>query len=62
VNVCHDSELIRALADVVTDPDPARVALVTARLARLSGPGWLRLDESARRSYLVQSPLDEVAD
>ncbi len=31
-----------------------------ARLAGLSGPGWLRLDESARRPYAGQSPLDAV--
>jgi hypothetical protein len=31
-----------------------------AQLARLTGPGWLRLDDSARRPYLHQSPLDTI--
>jgi hypothetical protein len=58
----RDRELTGALADAVTDPAPARTAPVMVRLAGLSGPGWLRLDESARRPYLGQSPLDKVAD
>jgi hypothetical protein len=63
VNGAKDHELLRALADAVVDQDPARVAPVTARLASLSGPGWLRLDELARAwKYTRQSPLDEVAD
>ena len=33
-----------------------------ARLAGLTGSGWLRLDDSARRPYWGQSPLDAVAD
>jgi hypothetical protein len=62
VNRSEDRNLSGALADAVSDPDPARRALVMARLAGLSGPGWLRLDESARRPYVGQSPLDKVAD
>jgi hypothetical protein len=63
VNGAKDHELLRALADAVVDQDPARVAPVTARLASLSGPGWLRLDELARAwKYTRQAPLDEVAD
>lgn len=61
VNDSEDRELAGALADAVTDPDPARTALVMARLAGLSGPGWLRLDESARRPYAGQSPLGKMA-
>jgi len=61
VNGSKDRELTGALADAVTDPDPARTALVMARPAGLSGPGWLRLDELARRPYAGQSPLDKVA-
>jgi hypothetical protein len=57
-----DRELTGALAGAVTDPCPATTALVMASLATLSGSGWLRLDESARRSYVGQSPLDKVAD
>lgn len=57
-----DRVLARALADAVTEADPGRAALVMARLAGLSGPGWLRLDEAARRPFCGQSPLDEVAD
>lgn len=44
------------------DQAPAKTALVMAQLARLSGPGWLRLDESARRPYLSPWSLYEVAD
>jgi hypothetical protein len=62
VNRSKDRELAGALADAATDPDPARTALVMARLAGLSGPSWLRLDESARRPYAGQSPLGKVAD
>ena len=62
VNGSEDRELIGALADAVTDPGPGRAAPVMARLADLSGPGWLRLDESARRPYAGESPLDKVAD
>ena len=42
----HD--LADALALAVTDPDYAAAEL-TASLAGLTGPGWLRLGESARR-------------
>src|SRR5262245_21336507 len=31
-------------------------------LARLSGPGWLRVDDLARRPSWRQSPLDDVAN
>jgi hypothetical protein len=62
VNAGVDRELTGALADAVTDPAPAKTAQVMAQLASLSGPGWLRLDESARRPYLRQSPLDKIAD
>jgi len=61
VNVGKDPGLTGVLADAVTDPAPARTALVMARLAALSGPGWLALDESARRPYLGHSPLGNVA-
>ena len=54
--------LIGALADVVMEADPVRTARVMDQLAGLSGPGWLRLDELARRPYWGQSPLDAVAD
>ena len=54
--------LTDALADAVTAADPVRTARVTDQLGRLSGPGWLRLDELARRSYWRQSPLDAVPD
>lgn len=61
VNGGREHELAGDLADAVTDPDPARAALVMTRLAGLTGPGWLRLDESARRPYR-QSSLDKVAE
>lgn len=63
MNGAKDHELLRAVADAVIAPDPVRLASVAARLAGLSGPGWLRLDELARAwKYARQSPLDEVAD
>jgi hypothetical protein len=61
VNDSKDRELAGALAGAVADPDPARAALVMTRLAGLSGPGWLRLDESARRRHEGQSPLGQEA-
>lgn len=54
--------LIALLADVVAEADSAGADQVMARLAELSGPGWLRLDELARRPYWGQSPFDRVAD
>lgn len=54
--------LTDALVDAVTAADPVRTARVRDQLGRLSGPGWLRLDELARRSYWRQSPLDAVPD
>jgi hypothetical protein len=56
--------LVPALADVVIRADRGKDAQVTAQLAGLNGPGWLRLDELARRSQWSwsQSPLDYVAD
>jgi hypothetical protein len=54
--------LAGALVDAVTAADPVRTARVRDQLGRLSGPGWLRLDELARRSYWRQSPLDAVPD
>lgn len=54
--------LIRRLADAVarvSDADDRR--LVMDELAVLSGAGWLRLDELARRPYWGMSPLDEIA-
>ena len=53
-------ELTDALADAVADPAPAMTARVMALLARSTGRGWLRLDESARRPYLPRSPLDTI--
>jgi hypothetical protein len=41
--------LIAALADAVTEADSVRTARVIEQLAMLSGVGWLRLDELARR-------------
>jgi hypothetical protein len=43
--------LADALIDAVAEADPVRTARVMDRLAGLSGPGWLRLDELARRPY-----------
>jgi hypothetical protein len=54
--------LARALIDAVAGADPVRTARVMDQLAGLSGPGWLRLDELARRPYWGQSPFDAVAD
>lgn len=54
--------LAGALVDAATAADPVRTARVRDQLGRLSGPGWLRLDELARRSYWRQSPLDAVPD
>jgi HEAT repeat protein len=54
--------LIAALADAVAEPDPVRFARVTEQLTGLDGPGWLRLDEMARRPSWKYSPLDSVAD
>jgi hypothetical protein len=62
VNTGVECELTNALADAVTDQAPAKTARVMAQLAGLTGPGWLRLDESARRPYLRQSPLDKITD
>lgn len=56
-----ERELADALAGAVTDPVPATAALVMARLAGLSGQGWVRLDELARRPYRGQSLLDQAA-
>ena len=54
--------LANALIDAVAEADSVRTARVMDQLAELSGPGWLRLDELARRSYWGQSPFDAVAD
>jgi hypothetical protein len=59
VIIAADKALARALADTVTGTDPAGTALMMARLAGLTGPGWLRLDESVRRTW---SRLDEITD
>jgi hypothetical protein len=48
VNSDRYHDLADALALAVIDPDSAAAEL-TASLAGLTGPGWLRLDESARR-------------
>jgi hypothetical protein len=52
VNSDRYHDLADALALAVTDPDSAAAEL-TASPAGLSGPGWLRLDESARRFNAV---------
>jgi hypothetical protein len=62
VNDGRDRELASALASAVTGAGAEETVLVLARLAGLSGPGWLRLDESARRPYAGWSPLDNLAD
>ena len=54
--------LADALVDAVAEADPVGTARVMDQLAGLSGPGWLRLDELARRPYWGQSPFDAVAD
>jgi hypothetical protein len=54
--------LIAAFADAVAEPDPTRSAAVLEQLAKLDGPGWLRLDELARRPSWKYTPLDSVAD
>jgi hypothetical protein len=54
--------LANALVDAVAEADPAGTARVMDQLAGLSGPGWLRLDQLARRPYWGQSPFDGVAD
>lgn len=61
VNGSTERELTSLLANAVTDPAPTTTTLVMARLAALSGPGWLRLDESARRPHPGQAPLDTAA-
>src|SRR5258708_40129794 len=55
--------LVAALADVVIEGNRGKAALIMAQLAELNGPGWLRLDELARRPCWSsrQSPLDDVA-
>jgi hypothetical protein len=53
--------LAGALIDAVAEADPVRTARVMDQLAGLRGPGWLRLDELARRPYWGQPPLDAVA-
>jgi hypothetical protein len=52
--------LAESLAEAVNDADPETAARVMARLAGLDGRGWLRLDESARRTYWAQSPPGQV--
>lgn len=55
--------LLEELAKAVTDPgDPAASAWVAERLATLSGPGWLSLDETARSPFWRESgsPLDRI--
>jgi hypothetical protein len=54
--------LANALVDAVAEADPAGTARVMDQIAGLSGPGWLRLDQLARRPYWGQSPFDGVAD
>ena len=54
--------LAGAMASLASGGDPAMAAPVTARLAGLSGRDWLRLDESARRTYWGESALDRVGD
>jgi hypothetical protein len=62
VNGDSDRALAAELADAVLAADPASMSRLTARLAALSGPGWLRLDGLARRPYWRQSQLDHVPD
>jgi hypothetical protein len=42
--------------------DPARISRLAAGLAGLSGPGWLCVDELARRTSWRLTPIDFVAD
>jgi hypothetical protein len=52
--------LAESLAEAVTEANPDTAARVMTRLAGLDGRGWLRLDESARRTYWGQWPLGQV--
>jgi hypothetical protein len=52
--------LARSLAEATAGAPPA-AARMQAQLAELSGREWLRLDGSARQTYLGQAPLDWVA-
>jgi hypothetical protein len=52
--------LAESLAEAVKDANPDTAARVMTRLAGLDGRGWLRLDESARRTYWGQWPLGQV--
>jgi hypothetical protein len=52
--------LAESLAEAVNDANPDAAERVMTRLAGLDGRGWLRLDESARRTYWGRSPLGWV--
>ena len=54
--------LADALTGAVAGADPVAAARVLDQVGELSGPGWLRLDELARRVYWRQSPFDAVSD
>ena len=58
MNAGKDAGLTSLLAEAVSDPAPTKIAVLMARLARLDGPGWLRLDESARNPYAGPSLLE----
>ncbi|HEY7265206.1 MAG TPA: hypothetical protein VH589_27455 [Trebonia sp.] len=54
--------LAAELAGAVVAVDPVSISRLAAGLAGLSGPGWLRVDEVARRSSWRHTPIDFVAD
>jgi hypothetical protein len=60
VNGGMDPGLPGALAKATTDAAPASTTMVMERLARLDGPGWLRLDESVRHPYPGRPRPEEV--
>ena len=51
VNSDRYHDLADGLALAVTEPDSAATAKLMTFLGGLTGPGWLRVDESARRYY-----------
>ena len=55
----HD--LADGLALAVTDPDSAATAELWRSLGGLTGPGWLRVDESARRYNAEPRPHSALA-
>jgi hypothetical protein len=56
--------LAESLAEAVNDASPDTAARVMTWLTGLDGRGWLRLDESARRTYwgsVAARPGDRLA-